>query len=240
MVWRLSPCACASWLCAAASCACRGMAKGVEKATALLRHLAFLGTSPLGRECWGKASLSISGLCCRDLPLAHCRQLTLPCPPSLSPQLPLNLQNSSSQQLLPAGPPWCFSSPSCSAAAPSANGHWGTDTAGSATTAMAAAAHWCWLWFSSPDWRAPAHVFCGLTVLRSVYRKWTRRYFEQLQKLRHSCLIPDEEWTNYTLSFPARRRNIRIAEIQLFHEEESQPSRQRSAALMGTEQNVQD
>lgn len=87
------------------------MAKGVENTSALLRHLAFLGIGPLGRECWGRASLSISGLCCRDLPPAHCRQLTLPCPPSLSLHLPLNLQSSNSQHPFPAGPPWCFSSP---------------------------------------------------------------------------------------------------------------------------------
>lgn len=47
----------------AASRACRRMIKRVEKASTSLRHLAFLGSDPLGGECHGRASFNIAGLC---------------------------------------------------------------------------------------------------------------------------------------------------------------------------------
>lgn len=71
--------------------------QGSGNKSCFAQALAFLGTGPLGRERWGRESLSISGLWCRDLPPAHCRPLTLPCPPSF-----LSIPPCITEQQLPA------------------------------------------------------------------------------------------------------------------------------------------
>lgn len=105
------------------------MTKRAEKTTASLRHLAFLGSGPLGSKCHGRASFSIPGSAW-SLPPTRCRQLTPPWLLSLPVHLPLNLQTGSSQHPFPAGP-WCFSSLSCSAGSPpGATRRYGRDTGG--------------------------------------------------------------------------------------------------------------
>lgn len=108
------------------------MTKRAEKTTASLRHLAFLGSGPLGSKCHGRASFSIPRSAW-SLPPACCRQLTPPSLLSLPVHLSLNLQTSSSQHPFPAGPR-CFSSLSCSAGSPpvppGATRRYGTDTGG--------------------------------------------------------------------------------------------------------------